>query len=76
MFWIQAPNKKQRQIALKIYKLLNLDLFSVDIIKGNNGKYYVVDVNTFPGIYTDMFEQAGIDGIGEIINSIKSHLEK
>jgi glutathione synthase/RimK-type ligase-like ATP-grasp enzyme len=70
------PDKKQKEIALKIYKALKLDFFGVDIIKSLDGKYYAVDVNTFPGWYPDMFEKSSIDAIEEIVKAIKSHLRE
>lgn len=69
---LKKPSKEQEQIALKVGKVTGLDVFGVDIIKSRNGKNFVIDVNTFPGLYPEMFRAAGIDGAKVFIDLIKS----
>lgn len=68
---LKHPNEKQREIALKIGKVTGLDIYGVDIISGYDGKYYVVDVNTFPGLYPELLEKAENDMFEEIVNLVK-----
>ncbi len=59
---LAEPNDEQRKIAEKVAALLGLAWCGVDIITGKDGRHYVVDVNAYPGLYPEMFTQAGIDG--------------
>jgi glutathione synthase/RimK-type ligase-like ATP-grasp enzyme len=45
------PSPEQAKIAIDVYRATNLDLFGVDIIKSLAGQNFVVDVNSFPGLY-------------------------
>lgn len=56
------PSKEQLRIAEKAAKLLKMSWVGIDMVMGRDGKPYVIDVNAFPGLYPEMFEQAGIDG--------------
>jgi glutathione synthase/RimK-type ligase-like ATP-grasp enzyme len=58
---LKKPNKEQRAIALKVGKITGLNIYGVDIIKGTDGKSYVVDVNTFPGLYPELIKDAEND---------------
>ncbi|MBU0627841.1 MAG: hypothetical protein KKC75_01520 [Nanoarchaeota archaeon] len=68
---LKRPNEEQKEIALKIGKLTGLDIYGVDIIKGLDNKYYVVDVNTFPGLYPELLEKAENDMYKEIAEIVK-----
>jgi carbamoylphosphate synthase large subunit len=43
-------NEVLKDIAVRAVKSLNLDFGGVDIIKGTNNKYYVLEVNTAPSL--------------------------
>lgn len=64
---IRTPNMEQREIALAVGRITGLDIYGVDIIKGDDGKHYVVDVNTFPGLYPEMLEKAENNAYKEIV---------
>ena len=68
---LKKPNHEQREIALKVGELTGLDIYGVDIIKGNNKKYYVVDVNTFPGLYFELLDKAENNIYEEIVKLVK-----
>lgn len=42
--------KKMKQMAIDSVNILGLDFGAVDIILGKDGKYYVLEVNTAPGL--------------------------
>ncbi|HLD81224.1 MAG TPA: hypothetical protein VJA40_04455 [archaeon] len=58
----RKPDKEQEKIALRVAMETGLDFLGVDIIKSVEGEYLVVDVNTFPGIYTEIMPAAQIAG--------------
>lgn len=59
---LAKPTEKQLGIALQVAKLFKMDWVGVDIITDSAGNHYVIDVNAFPGLYPEMFMQAGVDG--------------
>lgn len=69
---LKRPDDEQRKIALKIGEVTGLDIYGVDMIKGDDGNYYVVDVNTFPGLYPELLDNAEADMYEEILKLIKS----
>lgn len=48
----EKGNRKASEFAIKAVKCLNLDFGAVDIILGKDEKYYVLEVNTAPGLDT------------------------
>jgi len=54
--------------ALAAYKALGLEIVGFDMI-WHEGAPIVVDVNTFPGMYQDLFDQQRIDG-GQLMYNI------
>jgi len=72
---LKQATTKQKKIALKVAKIVKLDFFGVDMITDKNGNIYVVDVNTFPGIYPEIISKLEIDAIGELVNCIKNKLK-
>jgi glutathione synthase/RimK-type ligase-like ATP-grasp enzyme len=44
------PNIGRNQIAINTIEALDLDFGAVDIIEDKNGKFYVLEVNTAPGL--------------------------
>ncbi|MDO8340053.1 MAG: ATP-grasp domain-containing protein [Candidatus Burarchaeum sp.] len=59
---LAQPTEAQLEIAKKIAESLGMAWCGVDIITDAKGKNYVVDVNAFPGLYPEMFGQAGVNG--------------
>ncbi|MBU0586364.1 hypothetical protein KJ780_02555, partial [Candidatus Micrarchaeota archaeon] len=54
---LRPPNPEQQKIALETAKKTGMDFFGVDIIKAKkDGRYLVVDMNTFPGVYPEMMD--------------------
>ncbi|MFH1520948.1 MAG: hypothetical protein ABID61_04840 [Candidatus Micrarchaeota archaeon] len=52
----KTVDETQKNIALSVAKATGMDFFGVDLIKTKDGRYLVVDLNTFPGIYPEMRE--------------------
>ncbi|MGB4834374.1 MAG: hypothetical protein WBP40_05060 [Candidatus Moraniibacteriota bacterium] len=50
-----------KRVALDAYKALGIEVIGFDMI-WHNGAPIIVDVNTFPGMYQDLFDEQGIDG--------------
>ncbi|MFA4982773.1 MAG: ATP-grasp domain-containing protein [Candidatus Micrarchaeia archaeon] len=71
---LAQPSEEQLAIAEKVARLLGMDWVGVDIITGSDGKPYVIDVNAFPGLYPEMFGQAGIDGPKMMADAVFSRL--
>lgn len=57
----RAPSPEQERMALDVARVTGLDILGVDIIRAASGRSYVIDVNTFPGLYPDLNEQFGCD---------------
>ncbi len=47
----REPTPEQAHIAVEVFRATNLDLLGIDIIRSKTGQSYVVDVNSFPGLY-------------------------
>jgi len=71
---LAKPTQEHVRIAEKIAGLLGLAWCGVDIITGKDGTPYVIDVNAYPGLYPEMFSQAGIDGPKLMADAILSRL--
>jgi|GEM_PF-2413761 len=59
---LAKPTERQIEIALKVADMLRMDWVGVDMVTDAQGEHYVIDVNAFPGLYPEMFAQAGVDG--------------
>jgi glutathione synthase/RimK-type ligase-like ATP-grasp enzyme len=57
----RRPSPEQEQIAQKVARVTGLDLLGVDIVRSREGRDYVVDVNTFPGLYPSLNAHFGHD---------------
>lgn len=51
---------QHKRLALKAYKALGLEIIGFDMVLHNN-KPIIVDVNTFPGMYPELFALQSID---------------
>jgi len=51
---------KHTKLVLKAYDILGLDIVGFDMII-HNGEPIIIDVNTFPGMYPELFRQQGVD---------------
>lgn len=60
-----AP-KELKQLGVRAVDALGLDFGAVDIIEGHDGKFYVLEVNTAPGV----------EGRRQGITSLANHIEK
>ncbi len=63
-----------KQVAMDAYNALGIEVIGFDMI-WHEGRPIIVDVNTFPGMYQDLFEEQGIDGgklfFEMIVNKLK-----
>jgi len=64
-----AISPLQEKIALDAYNALGLEVIGFDMLL-NNGTPIIVDVNTFPGMYQDLFEEQGLVGGDLFFNMI------
>jgi glutathione synthase/RimK-type ligase-like ATP-grasp enzyme len=54
------PDDEQKNIAKRVYEIMQPNFFGLDIIKTKEG-YKVVDINCFPGLYYDFLHDLKID---------------
>ncbi len=71
---VKEATKEQKKIALKVAKVVGLDFFGVDMITDKKGDTYVVDINTFPGLYPEILSKLKVDAIGELVSCVKNKL--
>ncbi|MCF7860728.1 hypothetical protein K9M79_00660 [Candidatus Woesearchaeota archaeon] len=72
-----VPTNEQRNIAFAAQRALALDVVGFDMIKSkHDGRYIVVDENTFPGFYPELFAQAGINPVDCFHKRIMSYVGK
>jgi glutathione synthase/RimK-type ligase-like ATP-grasp enzyme len=71
---LRKPSPKQQKLAFQVQKATGLDVFGIDVIQNSEGKNFVVDVNTFPGLYPDMFKASKLDGAKMLVEMLKSKL--
>lgn len=72
----KAPSPEQIQIAFDVARATGLDMLGVDIIRSSTGQDFVIDVNSFPGLYPAMSEQSGVDVAELLVAMIRRKLEK
>lgn len=63
-------NNEQKEICFNVSEILELEIFSIDIIRDNEDNYYVIDVNASAGFY--MLDYAR----KELINNIEYMISK
>ncbi|MFH1439610.1 MAG: hypothetical protein ABIG89_03525 [Candidatus Woesearchaeota archaeon] len=69
------PSDEHRELALRAKDALGLDIIGFDIIKTQpEGRLIIVDENTNPGFYKDIFRQAGIDPADVLYKYIRQHI--
>ena len=51
---LRHVNAEQKKLALKIAELIKMGFFGIDLIRSKDGRYLVVDLNTFPGVYPEL----------------------
>jgi glutathione synthase/RimK-type ligase-like ATP-grasp enzyme len=71
---LKQPTPEQAEIALGVRDALGLDFLGVDMIHTQDGRDLVIDVNTFPGLYPEMFQQAGMDGSQMVVDMLVDRL--
>ncbi len=64
-----------REEALRAYKAIGVEVIGFDMIF-HNGKPVIVDENTFPGYYEEIFKEAGRDPAEEFYKLILAEIEK
>lgn len=71
-----TPKDEEIKAAQSIASLLNINLGSVDFLKGQNNELIFCEANAMPGLnYTQAFIKAGFDNpLNAIVNNIKSQL--
>ncbi len=70
---LREPSDEQRKIAFNVAKATKMDFFGVDVIKSNEGRYLVVDMNTFPAVYPELKDAKKTAEI--FVTAIKKRLE-
>lgn len=65
---------EQQVASIKSYHALGMDIIGFDFIVTPE-KSIVVDENTFPGFYRDIFDRVGIDPATEIYNMILDRIK-
>ena len=68
---LREPSMQRTKIAEKTAKATGLSFFGIDIIRSIEGKDYVIDLNTFPGLYPDILKKARTD-IGKAFSRMVS----
>lgn len=48
--FVDEPDEELKRVAAKAVDALSLDFGAVDILKGKDGNYYALEVNTAPGV--------------------------
>jgi glutathione synthase/RimK-type ligase-like ATP-grasp enzyme len=71
----RRPSAEQEQIARQVACVTGLDLLGVDIVRSRAGRNYVVDVNTFPGLYPGLNAHFGHDVAQLCVEVIARKLE-
>jgi len=72
----RVPSPEQQKIALAVAQATGLDMLGIDIVQSSeSGANYVIDVNSFPGLYPDLNMQFGHDVAGLCVKLISSKLE-
>lgn len=56
-----VPNAEQRDIFMKAYRAIGLEVIGFDMIV-SNGTPVIIDVNTFPAMHENLFEEAKVNG--------------
>jgi len=64
-----------REEALKAYRAIGAEIIGFDMIY-NGGKPIIIDENTFPGYYEDIFKEVGRDPAEEFYKLIISEINK
>ena len=64
-----------REEALKAYRAIGAEIIGFDMIS-RNGKPIIIDENTFPGYYEEIFRQVGLDPAGEFYKLIVLEINK
>lgn len=71
-----TPKNEEIKAAQSIASLLNINLGSVDFLKGQNNELIFCEANAMPGLnYTQAFVKAGFDNpLNTIVKNIKSQI--
>ena len=72
---LRRPSAAQETVAVRVGHALGLDFYGVDMLTHPDGRDLVIDVNTFPGLYPAMFDEAGVDGAQLVVDMIEQRLE-
>lgn len=71
------PSPQHKELALSAAEVLGLDVIGFDIITTlPDRKLVIVDENTFPGFYPDLFKQVGSDPAKYFFDCVKKHIDK
>ncbi|TAJ15818.1 hypothetical protein EPO56_00800 [Patescibacteria group bacterium] len=70
---VGEDQRQHIEYALKAARILNIDILGFDMI-WHNGKPIIIDVNTFPGFYEELFKEIGREPSREFFKVIEKHL--
>jgi glutathione synthase/RimK-type ligase-like ATP-grasp enzyme len=73
---VKLPSPEQARIATEVYRAIGLDILGVDILRSPSGRNFVVDVNSFPGLYPVLNVESEFDLAELLVNLIGRKLDK
>jgi glutathione synthase/RimK-type ligase-like ATP-grasp enzyme len=72
-----SPSPEYNKLALDATKVLGLDVIGYDIIETlPDKKLIIVDENTYPGFYVDLFKKANMKPEEPFFNTIKAYVDE
>lgn len=66
---------EMRQLAIQATAAVNADYAGVDLIRGHDGQYSVLEVNSVPA-WKGLFQATGKDVAGDLANAVIKRIEK
>ena len=63
------PDKELCEISLQATKILKADYAGIDILPGDDGNYYLIEVNTIPG-WRGLKRATGIDAAEDLVDYV------
>jgi ribosomal protein S6--L-glutamate ligase len=73
---LKTPLPEQVELALRVSQVTQLDMLGIDMVRSSSTKLsYVVDVNSFPGLYPSLNKASGHDVAQLFVDVIMRKLE-
>lgn len=72
----KAPLPEQARLALEVSRVIPLDMMGIDMVRSRNtNTSYVIDVNSFPGLYPALNKACGHDIVQLFVELVERKLE-